>query len=84
MNTLIVFYKILKRFDDFKPIRNIDPSFKSKIFEEFMKESISTKNWGRYFTPRNVIDAMLEMSDIEKLENRSQICDPACGVGGLF
>ncbi len=75
----IVFHKILKRFDDFGEIKNIDPSFKSKVFEEFMKESISTKNWGRYFTPRNVIDAMIEMSDIEKLEKDSKICDPACG-----
>jgi type I restriction enzyme M protein len=80
----IVFHKILKKFDDFGEIRNIDPSFKSKVFEEFMKESISTKNWGRYFTPRNVIDAMIEMSDIEKLEKDSKICDPACGVGGFI
>ena len=80
----IVFHKILKKFHDFGIIRNIDPSFKSKVFEEFMKESISTKNWGRYFTPRNVIDAMIEMSDIEKLEKDSKICDPACGVGGFI
>ena len=80
----VVFHKILKKFHDFGVIRNIDPSFKSKVFEEFMKESISTKNWGRYFTPRNVIDAMIEMSDIEKLEKDSKICDPACGVGGFI
>ena len=80
----IVFHKILKKFRNFGIIRNIDPSFKSKVFEEFMKESISTKNWGRYFTPRNVIDAMIEMSDIEKLEKNSKICDPACGVGGFI
>ena len=80
----IVFHKILKRFDDFGKIESIDPSFKSKVFEEFMKESISTKNWGRYFTPRNVIDAMIEMSDIDKLDKGSKICDPACGVGGFI
>ena len=70
----IVFYKILKMFNDFGIIRNIDPSFKSKVFEEFMKESVSTKNWGRYFTPRNVIDAMIEISDIDKLDKNSKIC----------
>lgn len=80
----IVFFKILKRFEDFGQLKNIDPSFKSKVFEEFMKESISTKNWGRYFTPRNVIDAMIEISDIEKLDKGSVICDPACGVGGFI
>ena len=80
----LVFYKILKKFDKFGELKNIDPKFKSKIFEEFMKQNNNTKNWGRYFTPRNVIDAMIEMSDIDKLEEGSNICDPACGVGGFI
>ena len=80
----LVFHKILKRFENFGEIRHIDPQFKSKVFEEFMKQNNSTKNWGRYFTPRNVIDAMIEMSDIDKLEEGSSVCDPACGVGGFI
>jgi type I restriction-modification system DNA methylase subunit len=79
-----VFYKILKKFKNFSELRNIDPSFKSQVFEDFMKESISKKNWGQYFTPRNIIDAMIEMSDIDKLQEGSKICDPACGVGGFI
>ncbi|MCX6822246.1 MAG: N-6 DNA methylase [Candidatus Aenigmarchaeota archaeon] len=79
-----VFYKILKKFNDFGKLENIDPKFKSKVFEEFMKESISKKNWGRYFTPRNIVDAMIEISDIDKLAKESIICDPACGVGGFI
>jgi type I restriction enzyme M protein len=79
-----VFWKILKKFNDFPELINIDPSFKSKVFEEFMKESISKKNWGRYFTPRNIVDAMIEMSDIDKLDEGSIVCDPACGVGGFI
>ena len=79
----LVFHKILKRFKNFGPMNEIDPQFKSRVFEEFMKQSISTKNWGRYFTPRNVIDAMVMMSDIDKLEEKSKVCDPACGVGGF-
>jgi type I restriction enzyme M protein len=79
-----VFYKILKRFNDFGEMKNIDPRFKSKVFEEFMKETISRKNWGQFFTPRNIIDAMVEMSDIDKLEEGSEVCDPACGVGGYI
>jgi type I restriction enzyme M protein len=67
-----VFYKILRRFEDFGEMKNINPSFKSKVFEEFMKESISTKNWGRYFTPRNIISSMIEISDIDKLDKDSQ------------
>jgi len=79
-----VFYKILKRFKTFQPLKNIDPSFKSKVFEEFMKETISQKNWGQFFTPRKIIDAMIEISDIDKLPEGSEVCDPACGVGGFI
>ena len=79
-----VFYKILKKFNEFGEMKNIDPSFKSKVFEEFMKESISKKNWGQFFTPRKIIDAMIEISDIDKLPECSEICDPACGVGGFI
>lgn len=79
-----VFYKILKKFDGFGKLKNIDPSFKSKVFEQFMKESISKKNWGQFFTPRNIIDAIIEISDIEKLPDDAIICDPACGVGGFI
>lgn len=79
-----VFYKILKKFNNFGEMKEIDPSFKSRVFEEFMKESISTKNWGRYFTPRSIVDAMVEISGIDELDEGSTICDPACGVGGFI
>lgn len=79
-----VFYKILKKFNDFGELKNIDPSFKSQVFEDFMKESISKKNWGQFFTPRNIVDAMIEISDIDKLPEGANICDPACGVGGFI
>ena len=69
-----VFYKLLKKFADFGEMKNIDPSFKSKVFENFMKESISKKNWGQFFTPRNIIDAVIEISDIDKLEEGSEVC----------
>lgn len=80
----LVFYKILKKFNDFGELKNIDPSFKSRVFEDFMKESISKRNWGQYFTPRNIVDAIIEISDIEKLPVGAEICDPACGVGGFI
>jgi type I restriction-modification system DNA methylase subunit len=79
-----VFHKLLKKFDTFGELKNIDPGFKSKVFEEFMKESNSKKNWGQYFTPRNIIDSIIQISDIETLEEGSEICDPACGVGGFI
>ncbi len=79
-----VFYKILKKFNDFGELKNIDPNFKSQVFEDFMKESISKKNWGQFFTPRNIVDAIIEISEIDKLPEGASICDPACGVGGFI
>ena len=48
------------------------------MFETFLKESISKKNWGQYFTPLKVVRAIVNMIDITP---GMKICDPACGVG---
>lgn len=73
-----VFHRILKRFNDFGTLENIDYDFKSKLFETFLKESISKKNWGQYFTPLKVVRAIVNMVD---LLPGMEVCDPACGVG---
>jgi type I restriction-modification system DNA methylase subunit len=73
-----VFRKILKRLDDFGPLENIDYDFKSKLFETFLKESISKKNWGQFFTPLKVVRAIVGMAE---LKVGMKVCDPACGVG---
>lgn len=74
---------ILERFQQFGSLRRIDPEFKSRIFERFLKKSLSVKNWGQYFTPRNVVKAMVEMSGVERLPKGAVLADPACGVGGF-
>jgi len=87
-----LFYNILTSFSDFlvnedgDPIKlvNIDPEFKSRLYEDFLKRSMSQKNWGQFFTPRNVIKAIIEVSGIEKLPKGSIVGDPACGVGGFL
>ncbi|MDP2409985.1 MAG: N-6 DNA methylase [Pseudolabrys sp.] len=76
--------QIFQRFEDFGSLRRIDPEFKSRIFERFLKKSLSVKNWGQYFTPRNVIKAMVEMSGVERLPPGAVLADPACGVGGFL
>ena len=73
-----VFKKILLRFRDFGTLENIDYDFKSKLFETFLKESISKKNWGQFFTPIKVVRAIIRMADVRP---GMKICDPACGVG---
>ena len=78
-----LFLKILERFRDFGSLRRIDPEFKSRIFERFLKKSLAVKNWGQYFTPRNIVKAIVEMSGVEHLPPGSVLADPACGVGGF-
>lgn len=41
-----IFYNILKRFDEFGSLRNIDPEFKSRLFEDFLKKKrIKIRIW---------------------------------------
>ncbi len=73
-----VFRKILERFEKFGTLEKIDYDFKSKLFETFLKESISKKKWGQFFTPLKVVRSIVDMADIRP---GMSICDPACGVG---
>ncbi len=79
-----LFQQVLQRFMEFGSLKKIDPEFKSRIFERFLKKSLSVKNWGQYFTPRNVVKAIVEMSGVEHLPPESVLADPACGVGGFI
>ena len=75
-----VFKKVLDKFRDYGKLEHIDHDFKSKLFESFLKESISKKNWGQFFTPIKVVRAINKMAEGVLKENMT-ICDPACGVG---
>lgn len=75
-----VFKKVLTKFKDYGKLENIDYDFKSQLFESFLKESISKKNWGQFFTPLKVVRAVVEMAK-DDIKVGAKICDPACGVG---
>ena len=75
-----VFKKVLGKFKDYGKLEHIDYDFKSQLFESFLKESISKKNWGQFFTPLKVVRAVVEIAK-DEIKEGSKICDPACGVG---
>lgn len=75
-----VFKKVLGKFKDYGKLEHIDYDFKSQLFESFLKESISKKNWGQFFTPLKVVRAVVEMAK-DDIKEGIKICDPACGVG---
>ncbi len=75
-----VFKKILLKFENYGKLEYIDHDFKSRLFESFLKESISKKNWGQFFTPLKVVKAIVQMAKSE-IKAGIKMCDPACGVG---
>ncbi len=78
-----VFKKVLEKFKKYnkgQSLENIDYDFKSQLFEVFLKEGISKKNLGQYFTPLKVVRSIVEMAK-DDIKTGAKICDPACGVG---
>ena len=64
--------------------RYIQREFKTRLYETFLRRSAGVKSLGQFFTPRNVVRAMVEMSPASQLAPGSRICDPFCGVGGFI
>jgi type I restriction enzyme M protein len=50
-------------------------------FEIFLKGTMTGKDLGEFFTPREIVDFMVEMVDPQFGE---KILDPACGSGGFL
>lgn len=74
------FKTVLDKFNKYGKLEHIDKDFKSQLFESFLKESISKKNWGQFFTPLKVVRSIVEMAK-DEIKDGAKICDPACGVG---
>ena len=62
--------------------RYIRREFKTRLYESFLRQSAGIKTLGQYFTPRNVVQAMVRMT--RPLNQGARICDPFCGVGGFL
>ncbi len=83
-----LFGTVLELLDDFGSrvgsFRHIQREFKTRLYEAFLRQSAGVKKLGQYFTPRNVVRAMVEMSSADSLPKDARICDPFCGVGGFL
>ncbi len=75
------FQKYDKKYGSFKYVTK---EFKTRLYETFLRQSAGVKNLGQYFTPRNVVQAMVKMSNASILKGEARICDPFCGVGGFI
>ncbi len=79
-----VFYDLLQKFKDFGSLTNVTSDFKRKLYESFLKESQIVKEFGQFFTPRNVVSCMYDIANVDSLTPGKTIMDPACGVGGFI
>jgi len=77
------FIRILEAFNEFGPLTAIDPEFKLRLYETFLRRSARQQRLGQFFTPRNVVRPMVRMAQLGKLGDGGVVLDPAAGVGGF-
>ena len=78
-----IFLDILGEFQRFGPLTAIDPEFKLRLYETFLRQSARQQRLGQFFTPRNVVRPMVKMARLDKLRDGAVVLDPAAGVGGF-
>ncbi len=83
-----LFGEVLQHLQDydseFGSFKYIKKEFKTRLYESFLRKSAGIGFLGQYFTPRNVVNAIVSMSGAEHLKKGSRVCDPFCGVGGFL
>lgn len=83
-----LFGEVLKHLQDYDSdygsFKYIQKEFKTRLYESFLRQEAGIRFLGQYFTPRNVVKAMVSMSNAKSLTKGARICDPFCGVGGFI
>jgi type I restriction enzyme M protein len=71
---------ILKKFDGYF-ITEIPMDVKGRAYEIFLSSTFRGKGLGQFFTPRQVVQFMIDLVDINL---NTILLDPACGTGGFL
>jgi len=83
-----LFGEVIRAFQDFDDehgsLQYIDRHFKTRLYESFLRQQAGIRSLGQYFTPRNVVQPIVRMSNAGSLRAGDSICDPFCGVGGFL
>lgn len=83
-----LFGEVIRAFQDYDDkhgsLQYIDRQFKTRLYESFLRQQAGIKSLGQYFTPRNVVQAIVKMSNASTLRAGDSLCDPFCGVGGFL
>ena len=88
LKNAMLFQTVLKEFALFDKeegsFKNIDKEFKTRLYENFLRQSAGVKALGQYFTPRNAVKSVINMLNVDAIPEDAKICDPFCGVGGFL
>jgi type I restriction-modification system DNA methylase subunit len=77
------FLEILDAFMKFGALDAIDPEFKLRLYETFLKNTPRQQKLGQFFTPRAIVRQMIRMARLLTLQDDALVLDPAAGVGGF-
>ncbi len=71
---------VLKLMEGFH-IKNSEVDVKGHAYEEFLPSQLRGKGLGQYFTPRPIVNFMVDLSDLSIYDT---VVDFACGSGGFL
>jgi len=83
LNFAPLFRSSIEKYNSFWNLTNVEKSFKTKLYEKFLKRWSWVKWMGQFFTPRKVVWNIVEMAKVENLKSWARVCDPFCGVWGF-
>ena len=72
--------RVLEKLDDFY-VKDEKMDIKGRAFEEFLPSQLRGKGLGQFFTPRKIVDFMVDLAEVSI---KDVIVDFACGSGGFL
>lgn len=73
--------KLIEHFD----LISIDEDLNGRLFETFLSATMRGRELGQFFTPRNVVDFMVSMTDLQISQDKADyVLDACCGTGGFL
>ena len=74
---------------EYKNLYAIDEDINGRMFEVFLSAVVRGKELGAYFTPRNIVDCMVKIADLQVKKKDGEIhidkiLDGCCGSGGFL
>lgn len=79
--TVKVVVERLEHYDLF----GIDEDLNGRLFETFLGATMRGKELGQFFTPRTIVEFMVELAELEATRGKvDSVIDACCGTGGFL